>query len=411
MTNKSRQVLKRAALGFGAASAAIATSFAGVAQAQRTVPPIYCSPQFISRFAEECGVSEAAPDAADMGTSIVDVAVDSDDFEILTAALTAAGLVDVLASDGPFTVFAPTDAAFAALPEGALETLLLPENIGLLQQILIYHVVPGAVTSDQLASGGVATVEGSDVNVMVGDSVMVDDATVVMADITADNGVIHVIDQVILPPTAMAALEMAMETAMMAEPEAPAEETEEMVMEEPEAEMPMAMEEPEAPAEDMAMEEPEAEMPMAMEDSIVDIAVGSDDFEILTAALMAADLVDTLAGEGPFTVFAPTDAAFAALPDGALETLLMPENISLLQQILTYHVVAGSVTSDQLTAGDVATLEGSDVEIFLGEGVMVNGATVVMADIIASNGVIHVIDQVILPPAVISALESGEISL
>jgi transforming growth factor-beta-induced protein len=411
MTNKSRQVLKRAALGFGAASAAIATSFAGVAQAQRSVPPLYCSPQFISRFAEECGVSEAAPAEADMGTSIVDVAMDSDDFEILTAALMAADLADVLAGDGPFTVFAPTDAAFAALPEGALETLLLPENIGLLQQILTYHVVPGAVTSDQLASGGVATVEGSDVNVMVGDSVMVDDATVVMADITADNGVIHVIDQVILPPTAMAALEMAMETAMMAdEAEMAMEEPEaEMAMEEPEAEMPMAMEEPETPAEEMAMEEPEAEM--AMEDSIVDIAVGSDDFEILTAALMAADLVDTLAGEGPFTVFAPTDAAFAALPDGALEALLLPENIGLLQQILTYHVVAGSVTSDQLTAGDVATLEGSEVEIFLGEGVMVNGATVVMADIIASNGVIHVIDQVILPPAVISALESGEISL
>ncbi len=132
--------------------------------------------------------------------------------------------------------------------------------------------------------------------------------------------------------------------------------------------------------------------------TIVDVAVEAGSFTTLTQALEAAGLVDVLSGEGPFTVFAPTDEAFAALPEGTLEELLLPENREQLIQILTYHVVPGEVLSTSLEAGEVTTVEGSPVEISLADGVMVNDANVVTADIEASNGVIHVIDKVILPP-------------
>lgn len=140
--------------------------------------------------------------AATSGT-IVDIAAASESFQTLVAALTEAELAEVLQGEGPFTVFAPTDEAFAALPEGTLDELLLPENRDTLVKILTYHVVPGAIMSDELASGEVATVEGNLVNVMVDptqETVMVNDATVIQADIPATNGVIHAIDQVILPP-------------------------------------------------------------------------------------------------------------------------------------------------------------------------------------------------------------------
>ncbi len=131
---------------------------------------------------------------------------------------------------------------------------------------------------------------------------------------------------------------------------------------------------------------------------IVDTAVGAGSFETLVAAVQAAELVDTLKGDGPFTVFAPTDEAFAALPEGTVENLLKPENKDQLVSILTYHVVAGKVMSgdlsDDMTA---ATVQGSDITIDLDNGVMVNDAKVVQADIEAENGVIHVIDKVILP--------------
>jgi uncharacterized surface protein with fasciclin (FAS1) repeats len=143
----------------------------------------------------------------------------------------------------------------------------------------------------------------------------------------------------------------------------------------------------------------EASETMAAESqqTIVDIATSAGSFKTLTAALEAADLVDVLKGEGPFTVFAPTDEAFAALPEGTLEELLKPENKAKLVKILTYHVVPGAVMSTDLKAGAVATVEGSEVTIALGDSVKVDGAQVIQADIKASNGVIHVIDQVIIP--------------
>ena len=134
---------------------------------------------------------------------------------------------------------------------------------------------------------------------------------------------------------------------------------------------------------------------------IVDTAVGAGQFNTLAAALKAADLVDTLKGPGPFTVFAPTDAAFAKLPAGTVETLLKPENKAKLAVILTYHVVPGKVTAEQVTKlSEAKTVEGATVKISSAGGkVMVNDATVVTPDIAGSNGVVHVIDTVIMPPA------------
>ena len=132
---------------------------------------------------------------------------------------------------------------------------------------------------------------------------------------------------------------------------------------------------------------------------IVDTAVAAGSFNTLAAALTAAGLVDTLKGEGPFTVFAPTDAAFAALPAGTVEDLLKPENKDKLVAVLTYHVVAGKVMSADLTEGmTAATVEGSDITITLEGGAKVNGAVISAVDVEASNGVIHVIDAVLLPP-------------
>jgi uncharacterized surface protein with fasciclin (FAS1) repeats len=134
--------------------------------------------------------------------------------------------------------------------------------------------------------------------------------------------------------------------------------------------------------------------------TIVDIASSTDGFGTLVTAVSAAGLVDTLNGEGPFTVFAPTDEAFAALPAGVLDALLLPENKDVLTQILTYHVVPGTVMAADITDGDVATVEGQTVTLSTADGVTVNGAKVVQADVVADNGVIHVIDAVILPPGV-----------
>lgn len=134
--------------------------------------------------------------------------------------------------------------------------------------------------------------------------------------------------------------------------------------------------------------------------TIVDVAVGNEDFSTLVAAVQAAGLAETLSGDGPFTVFAPTNDAFAALPAGLLDALLLPENKDTLVKILTYHVVPGEVTSDMVTAGDVATVEGQNVTITTDGGVKVNGANVIATDVMASNGVIHVIDAVIVPPDV-----------
>jgi len=272
--------------------------------------------------------------AAEM--DIVDTAVAAGSFKTLAAALDAADLVDALKGDGPFTVFAPTDEAFSKLPDGTLEMLLKPENKALLTAILTYHVVPGDLSAEDVVGGKkLVTLNGQKIDLDTSDGVKVDNANVVKTDIGTTNGTIHVIDSVIMPSTK----------------------------------------------------------------DIIDTAVDAGSFKTLAAALKAAELIETLKGDGPFTVFAPTDDAFAALPDGTVESLLKPENKAKLQKVLTYHVVPGRIYAvDAIKAGKAATVQGSKVTIKATDsGVTVDGANVVQADIDTTNGVIHVIDAVIMP--------------
>lgn len=258
-------------------------------------------------------------------------------FKTLIAAVKAAGLQSALAGPGPLTVFAPTDEAFAKLPKGTVETLLKPENLGRLQSILKYHVSAGALTSSEVVRlAHVPSVQGQQIDVAVkGGKVSFDQANLLKADIICSNGVIHVIDSVLLP----------------------------------------------------------------VEQDIVDIAAGNPSFSTLVAAVKSAGLVETLKGEGPFTVFAPSDEAFAKLPEGTIAELLKPEKKDKLVAILTYHVVPGRVmASDAVKLRSATTANGKDVAVsFSDSGLAINAAKVVASDIETSNGVIHVIDTVIIP--------------
>lgn len=277
--------------------------------------------------------------AAQRAGDIVDTAVAAGDFSTLVAAVKAAGLVETLKSEGPFTVFAPTDAAFAALPKGTLDGLLKPEAKGTLTSILTYHVVAGRLDAAAvLGSRSLATVNGQRLDVSKrGDVARIDGAKIVKTDIVCSNGIIHVIDAVVMPSS----------------------------------------------------------------DSIVATATAAGSFRTLLAAATAAGLAETLGKDGPFTVFAPTDAAFAALPKGTVEDLLKPENKDRLVAILKLHVVSGRVdAATAIGAGEAKTLQGSTLRITSKDGnVMVGGAKVSTADLDASNGIIHVIDQVLLPQA------------
>ncbi|MDH3733385.1 MAG: fasciclin domain-containing protein, partial [Gemmatimonadota bacterium] len=286
--------------------------------------------------------TSAAPATAQHASheDIIDVAKQAGAFGTLLAALDAAHLTDALEGDGPFTVFAPTDDAFAALPDGTVESLLERENRDKLAAILKYHVVPGTVSAAEASKLRFAgTLNGQRVGIRAeAGRLEIDDATVVTADVRASNGVIHVIDQVLLP----------------------------------------------------------------QDENIVDVAAGAGNFGTLLAAATAAGLAEALTGEGPFTVLAPTDDAFAALPDGTVESLLEEENLAQLAEILKLHVVPSRVYADQaLEAGSAKTLNGASVRFQLADGgLRVNGTSIIAANIEATNGVIHVIDEVLLPRTV-----------
>ncbi|MRS04682.1 fasciclin domain-containing protein, partial [bacterium] len=274
------------------------------------------------------------PPAEEQAMDIVDTAIADGRFTTLVAAVQAAGLVDTLKGEGPFTVFAPTDDAFAKLPSGTIDELLKAENKQQLTDILLYHVMAGKVMAESVTDGLIAdSALGTSLffKLDMGNA-YVNEAQIIITDIETSNGVIHVIDTVILPK------------------------------------------------------------------DIVDAALFNK-FETLATALQAADLVETLKGEGPFTVFAPTEDAFKALPEGTLASLLLPENKQTLTNILLYHVVGANVL-----AADVVKLESADT--VLGQSVMIkvengkvfiNESEVLVTDIKTTNGVIHVINAVLLP--------------
>jgi transforming growth factor-beta-induced protein len=206
--------------------------------------------------------------------------------------------------------------------------------------VLLYHAVAGVALSTDLSDGQmIATIQGQDVTVTItGGNVFINDAQVIMADITADNGVVHVIDAVLVPQS------------------------------------------------------------NPQPTTVVDIIVNSPVHTTLETAVIAAGLADDLSGDGPFTVFAPTDAAFAALPAGVLDALLA-DPTGDLASVLLYHVVAGEALSSSLNSGqNITTLNGASIVVSItGGNVFINDAQVIMADIMADNGVVHVIDAVLTP--------------
>ena len=280
---------------------------------------------------------------------VIETAVAAGQFKTLAAALEAAELIEALKGNGPFTVFAPTDEAFAKLPAGTVETLLKPENKEKLKAVLLYHVVPGNVTAEQvtkLNGRSVKTLQGSShqsKNVAWSASGQCErNADRHQGLEWCDSRNRHCVDAKDVRPT-------------------------------------------------------EGEF-MRRKTDIVETALAANNFSTLAAALDAAGLIEILKGEGPFTVFAPTDAAFAKVPKQTLNELLQPENRKKLAAILAYHVVPGKVTSHEVIANDSATtLLGQKLNISKQDGVKINEAKVIVTDIRATNGVIHVIDSVLMP--------------
>jgi uncharacterized surface protein with fasciclin (FAS1) repeats len=275
------------------------------------------------------------PMAMEEESNIVLTAEDAGVFNTLLAALDAANLTSALEGTGPFTVFAPTDDAFAAIDAEVLNDLIA--NPDLLARVLTYHVVSGVFTSTDVAGlSSAPTLNGKDVSLSFdGTTVMVDGATVIGADVRASNGIIHVIDQVLLP-------------------------------------------------------EPIAD--------ILQTAKGAGIFNTLLAAVDAAGLTATLRGDGPFTVFAPTDDAFAAIDPDALNALLADP--PALAAILAYHVVPGAFTAAEVLASStLATVNGADAVISLDSdgNPRIDDAIIIATDIGARNGIVHVIDRVIFP--------------
>ena len=282
--------------------------------------------------------------------TVFDIIAESSAHDTLEIAITTAGLVDALSGDGPFTVFAPTDAAFAAVEPELFQTIL---NSDLLTPILLHHVHnEGAVLSTDLENGMMVSTLFED-NLLItqeNDSTFkVDNATIIITDIIAANGVVHVIDAVLIP-----------------------------------------------------------EIPEGT--TVFDIIENSPDHTILETALIESDLDEALSGDGPFTVFAPTDAAFDALPDGLLDELLA-DPMGELANVLKYHVHAGLAMSTDLENGMmVSTLQGTDLTVTIdNNNVMINNAMVTIDDVEADNGVVHIINAVLVPeePTSIDNLLSG----
>ena len=264
--------------------------------------------------------------------------------DTLVTAVVQAELLETLQSEGPFTLFAPTDQAFAdaGIDLAALDTV---EGKAVLTDILLYHVVSGEVPSSAVTECMTTTaVNGQTLAFTVGDGVMVNDATVTLADVGTSNGVIHVIDKVLSPTDAPNNI-------------------------------------------------PRTAQCTGIHDSLV-------------AAVIQAELLETLQGEGPFTLFAPTDQAFA---DAGIDlaTLNTPEGKAILSDILLHHVYMGSLSSTEITEGmQLEMANGDNTTLSLMTGI--NGANITLADVMASNGIIHVIDQVLIPPAEEDENTSGD---
>lgn len=283
-----------------------------------------------------CNDEEEAPQMNER--NIVEVAADAGNFTILIEAAQKAGLANFLSTEDDLTVFAPTDAAFEALLGDLGVSSLDDIPVADLTAILTYHVIGAEIFSSALSTGYVPTLSEYDDNnismyIDTGSGVVINNsAAVTTADIEAGNGVIHVIDKVILPPT------------------------------------------------------------------VVNIALANENFTTLVQAVVKAGLVDALSSAGPFTVFAPTNAAFDSLFTQLGISGIDELTAEQLTPILMYHVVPGNVLSSELTPGEVGTLsEDKNLTVDLSSGVKINQSSLIAADIQGANGVVHVIDQVLIP--------------
>jgi uncharacterized surface protein with fasciclin (FAS1) repeats len=328
-------------------------AFNGVVHAidQVLVPPAAETPTEAaeSAAAGTTSTSELPDLAAALGTA--------GDFTTLAQALTATGLADALTQGGPYTIFAPSETAFAAVPPDVLAALTADQDA--LAAVLKYHVLSGAVKAADIVDGmNAATLQGAPLTLSIaGSQVKVNDANVVAADIPFANGVVHVIDAVLQPP---AQDEQAAGAAQAAEAATPT--------------------------------------PVPAAPTLAELAAADGRFSTLLAAADAAGLADALAGEGSFTLFAPTDDAFAAIPQADLDALLADP--AALQRVLLYHVLLSEQTAADLAqAGSATTAEGNTLTLTGdGETLTVNDAQTLAVDIKGANGIVHVIDKVLVPP-------------
>merc|ERR1711957_298806 len=384
--------------------------------------------------------------------NIVELAESVDDLSTLVTAVVAGGLVETLSSAGPFTVFAPSNEGFAALPAGTVESLLKPENKATLVDILTYHVLPMQATAadvEQIGTQSVAgnfgltsTVEGLPLRVVAANgkisvgSTTEELRTVIAADNFASNGVVHIIDGVMVGSfESEKSIRLTSETRTFDVKDGKCYQLS-VVSESDQLNDQRIICEPNGDAYILQYKSSDGscyneivdshgnrnyyrkgqllssnlkfDCSPAVEFSIVELAESDSDLSTLVAAVVAGDLVDTLSSAGPFTLFAPTNEGFAALGQAALDTLMKPENKAQLVDILTYHVLSGKVLSTDLTAfQEVPTVEGKKLHITVFGGVVKVGASlaskdlkqVTAADNRASNGVVHIINGVMLPPS------------
>jgi len=316
----------------------------------------------------------------------------------LVTAVVEADLVDTLNSDGPFTIFAPTNDAFAAIPEDVLAAVLADQE--LLTSVLTYHVIAGeSLLAEDLAGGTFATVEGGEVT-LDANGEGVNDASVICSNVPVANGTVHIIDNVLLPQVAVDAI------ASMSAMEDDAMEDEDAMDDE-------AMEDDEMAADMMGAYGPgcsavpadgEGSFAGMADDPAGTAASNNPALSTLVTAVVEADLVDTLNSDGPFTIFAPANDAFAAIPEDVLAAVLADQD--LLTSVLTYHVIAGeSLLAEDLAGGTYTTVEGGEVTLDAnGEGV--NDASVICSNVPVANGTVHIIDGVLLPQVAQDAIAS-----
>jgi len=321
--------------------------------------------------------------AQEVTENVVDIVAKTRNLSTLHTAIVDAGLADTLASaNNTYTIFAPTNAAFGKLPEGMLDALLADPD-GALRDVVLNHAVAGRLNSAAIVTAGTLTTLGGEtltVTVRRGD-VYVNDVRVIVADIPAKNGVIHTLNEVLLP-SGIATLPTVSEVAApttAATPATPAVNAAEVTV----------------GADDTA-----ASTATAPTMTIAEIAAANGNFDLLLSAVEMAGLDDELASPGNYTVFAPTDAAFTALPSDFL-TVLRSDVAGQLTPLLLHHIVSDELSINQVANSKIIpAMDGRPLFITTGPGnapVYINGVQIIMSDIQASNGVIHVINVVLVP--------------